>query len=80
MKEILVAIWEGLKAFAKIWAKAVNTVLLGIVYFTLFGLTALIAMVAGQDLLNMRPCPTAPSVWHDWERTEADLEDCLRQS
>ena len=80
MKEVLVAIWEGLKAVAKAWGRVVNTVLLSIVYFTLFGITALIAMVAGKDLLDMRPCPTAPSVWHQWERMEADLEDCLRQS
>ena len=80
MKEVMGAIWRGLKTVAKAWGRVVNTILLGIVYFTLFGITALIAMVTGQDLLDMRPRPTAPSVWHKWEREAANLEDCLRQS
>lgn len=80
MKELLGAMWEGLKKVAKVWGKVVNTILLSIVYFTLFGLTALIVMVTGQDLLDMRPRPTASSVWHDWERKAVDVEDCLRQS
>jgi len=58
VKEVLGAIWEGLKTIARAWGRVVNTVLLSIVYFTLFGITALIAMVAGQDLLDMRPRPT----------------------
>jgi len=80
VKEVLVAIWEGLKTVARAWGRVVNTVLLSIVYFTFFGITALITKVSGQDLLDMRPRPTAPSVWCQWERTDADLEDCLRQS
>jgi len=80
VKEVLGAIWEGLKTVARVWGRVVNTVLLSIVYFTFFGITALVSMVAGHDLLDTRPRPTAPSVWHQWERTEADLEDCLRQS
>jgi len=80
VKEILGAMWDGLQKVARAWGRLVNTILLGTVYFTLFGLTALILMATGQDLLDTRRRPTAPSVWRDWERKETDLEDCLRQS
>ena len=80
MKGIFGAIWEGWKKFAKAWGKVANTILLSIVYFTLFGITALIAIVSGQDLLKVRARKTESSVWEDWERKEQSMEECLRQS
>jgi hypothetical protein len=80
VKAVLLAIWEGWKKFAKAWGKVVNTLLLSIVYFTLFGLMGLITKVTGQDLLDARPRPEDESVWHDWERHELTFEDSLRQS
>lgn len=80
MKAVLAAIWEGWKKFAKAWGKVVNTILLSVVYFTLFGLMGIIATVAGQDLLDIRPHPEQESAWRDWERHELTLEDSLRQS
>ena len=79
MKEFFARLWDGLKRAAIVWARVVNTVLLGIVYFTVFGLTSLSARLLGQDLLGVRPRPKSESLWRDWESKDVDLESCLHQ-
>ena len=80
MKKFFAAVWEGWKKFARLWGRVMNTILLTIVYFTVFGLMALSAIVTGQDLLEVRDRSLESSVWHEWERKEQTCEDCLRQS
>ena len=79
MKELPGRLWAGLKRFALIWGRTVNTILLSIVYFTVFGLTGLIARLFGQDLLGIRSRPKAESLWRDREDNEVDFEASLHQ-
>ena len=80
MKEVLSAIWEGWKKLARAWGKVVNTILLSLVFFTVFGLMALVAKLSGQDLLDARQRSSGQTAWRDWERGKETLEDSLRQS
>ena len=79
MKGLLSKLWEGFKRLANIWGRVVNTILLSVVYFTVFGLMALGARLLGQDLLGTRPRSKAESLWLDWENKEVSFENCRRQ-
>lgn len=65
--------WVGKKV-----AWAVNTLLLTIVYFTVFGATAIIAKILRKKFLELKPDKAAKSYWMESRKEDYSRKETYR--
>lgn len=79
MKTLLRRIWEGWKRIALRIGRFNSMVLVGLVYFTGVGLTAIGIKLVGFDPLHRVPKARKPIGWIDMEPHPNTVERCREQ-